>query len=56
MGRSALVKLYRVFQLSSGGALLLGASGCTLEQANELIQTILLGVTAAGAVAIIQNV
>jgi hypothetical protein len=51
-----MVKLYRVFQLVSGGAILLGAGGCTLQEFNEFLQTVLLGVTAAGAVAIIRNI
>lgn len=56
MGRSGLTKLFRVFQLTSAGALLLGASGCTFQEVNEFLQTILLGITAAGGIAIIQNI
>ena len=56
MGRSGWTKLYRVFQLTSGGAFLLGATGCTFQQANDFVQTILLGITAAGGIAIIQNI
>ena len=56
MGRSGVVKLYRILQFASSGALLLGAGGCTLQEFNEFLQTVLLGITAAGGIAIIQNI
>jgi len=56
MGRSGMVKLYRVLQLASAGVILLGTSGCTLEEFNQFLQTVFLGITAAGGIAIIQNI
>ncbi len=46
----------RLMKLLAGGAFLLQFAGCSLVEINEFIQTILLGVTAAGAVAILQNI
>ena len=44
-----------LFVLGSG-MMLLQAGGCTFTQFNDFLQTILLGVTAAGAVVIIRNI
>ncbi len=38
------------------GMMLLQAGGCSFADFNELLQTVLLGVTAAGAVAILRNI
>ncbi len=38
------------------GALLLQAGGCDLTAINEFLQTVFLGITAAGAIAILQNI
>ena len=35
---------------------MLQAGGCTISEFNQLLQTIFLGITAAGAVAILNNV
>ncbi|MFQ5489851.1 MAG: hypothetical protein ACE5GE_03935 [Phycisphaerae bacterium] len=53
------MRLGRLFQFAAmmaSGAMLLQLGGCSSTDAFEFIQTILLGVTAAGAVVIIQNV
>lgn len=47
---------FKAMKLVGVGAVLLQAGGCTLLQINELIQTVLLGITAAGGVAILQNI
>ena len=46
----------RVLTLVAGGTALLQFGGCTFAEFNELIQTALLGVTAAGSFAILQNI
>lgn len=46
----------RVMKVVGTGVVLLQFGGCTFQTANEFIQTILLGVTAAGSVAILQNI
>jgi hypothetical protein len=38
------------------GFLLLQAAGCNFTAFNEALQTVLLGITAAGSVAILQNI
>ena len=48
-------RLIRGLMLCCSGAMLLQESGCTL-QTLEVIQTGLLAITAAGAVAILQNI
>jgi len=51
-------RIARVLKLLASGALLLQASTCNFDftAANTAAQTVLLGVTAAGAVAIIENI
>lgn len=49
-------KWYRRLAVLGSGALLLQAGGCTPDTFLNFVQTVLLGVTAAGAVAIIQNI
>lgn len=52
----AFNRIVRSFQGLAGGFLLLQAGGCDLSGLNEVLQTVLLGVTAAGSIAIIQNI
>jgi len=52
-------KAHRVFQAIctlAAGSMLLQAGGCDLSAANELLQTVFLGISAAGAIAILQNI
>ncbi|MHC4697583.1 MAG: hypothetical protein ACYTFA_12665 [Planctomycetota bacterium] len=46
----------RMLKVLAGGGFLLQATGCSMADVNEFIQTILLGITAAGSVAILQNI
>ena len=46
----------RVLMMLGSGMMLLQAAGCSFQEVLNVIQTGLLGVTAAGAVAIIQNI
>lgn len=48
--------LNRLMKLMVPGVVLLQAAGCTFSAVNEVLQTILLGITAAGSVAIFQNI
>ena len=49
-------RLMRAMKVLGSGAVLLQAGGCDLNFLNDTVQTILLGITAAGAIAIIQNI
>lgn len=40
----------------ASGALLLQAGGCDFMALNEFAQTVFLGITAAGSIAILQNI
>ena len=51
-----LSRLTRLVTMVAGGAILLQVGGCVPADAFEFVQTILLGITAAGAVVIIQEV
>ena len=46
----------RVVKALASGALLLQTSGCNPIEFNAFLQTIFLGITAAGAIVIIENV
>jgi len=46
----------RVMKALAAGAFLLQTSGCNPVAFNEFLQTVFLGITAAGAVAILENV
>jgi hypothetical protein len=46
----------KIARIMACGAILLQSAGCTTAEFLVFLQTIFLGVTAAGAVAIIQNV
>ncbi len=45
-----------VWKLLGASVILFQAGGCTFAEFNDVLQTALLGVTAAGGVAIIQNI
>ncbi len=49
-------RMMRVMKLLAAGAILLQAGGCNLLVVNEFVQTILLGITAAGGIAIMKNI
>ncbi len=51
-------RFMRFFLLVGSGAMMFQSTGCVdpLNTANDIIQTIFLGITAAGAIAILQNV
>ncbi len=49
-------RFFKVLKCLTPGAILLQMGGCDLAAANELLQTIFLGITAAGGVAILQNI
>jgi len=49
-------RILRAVKLVGVGVVLLQAGGCTFQQFNDVLQTVLLGITAAGGVAILQNI
>lgn len=49
-------RVMRTVKALASGALLLQATGCDIAAFNEFLQTTFLGITAAGAIAIIQNI
>lgn len=49
-------RLMRLMKWATPGAVLLQIAGCTFQEINELLQTVFLGVSAAGAIAILQNI
>ena len=49
-------RIMRVVRALAAGVILLQAGGCDLLTINEYVQTILLGITAAGGFAILQNI
>lgn len=49
-------RLVRVMKLLAPGMILLQAGGCDLTAINEFLQTVFLAVTAAGSIAILQNI
>ena len=50
------LRIMRAIKALATGAMLLQASGCSPAAFNEFLQTVLLGITAAGAIAIMQNI
>ena len=46
----------RVIKLVASGAVMLQAAGCDMLTLNDYLQTIFLGIAAAGGIAIIQNI
>lgn len=49
-------RIMRAMKVLGSGAMLLQFGGCDFTTFNEILQTILLGITAAGGIAIIQNI
>jgi len=49
-------RIIRVVKALATGAFLLQAGGCTQAEFNEFLQTVFLGITAAGSIAIIENI
>ena len=49
-------RIFKTMRLVGVGMILLQAGGCTFAQFNEVLQTVFLGITAAGGVAILQNI
>ncbi len=49
-------RMLRAFQFVATGLVMLQVGGCTTIETLEFIQTIFLGITAAGGVAIIKNI
>jgi len=47
---------WRTLRLMVPGLMLLQVGGCTFQEFNEFLQTVFLGITAAGAIAILQNI
>ena len=46
----------RALRLLAGGLVLLQFGGCALTDITELLQTVFLGISAAGSIAILQNI
>lgn len=49
-------RLLRAMKVLAPGMLLLQIGGCDPVAFNEFVQTVLLGITAAGSIAILQNI
>ncbi len=49
-------RCFRLARILTCGACLLQFGACEFESINNVIQTVLLGVTAAGSIAILQNI
>jgi len=49
-------RFQRAMKVLGSGAVLLQAGGCDFTALNEVIQTVFLGITAAGGIAILQNI
>jgi hypothetical protein len=50
------LRRHQAVALLGCGAVLLQAGGCTFTDFNQLLQTVLLGITAAGGIAILRNI
>jgi hypothetical protein len=50
------MRIVRAVQAIAGGALILQVGGCDVAGFYEFAQTVFLGITAAGSIAIIQNI
>jgi len=46
----------RAMKVLASGAVLLQVGGCDFTTINDILQTVFLGITAAGGVAILQNI
>ena len=51
-----LKKIYQYMMYGASGAVILQMGGCDLGTINEALQTVLLGITAAGSFVIIRNI
>ena len=49
-------RFVRTVQMMAMGAMMFQFGGCTFDSFNDLLQTVFLGVTAAGSIAILQNI
>lgn len=49
-------RLMRIGAVLAMGGCVLQAGGCEFNQFNEFVQTVLLGITAAGSIAILRNI
>ncbi len=49
-------RFFRILKWLTPGVILLQAGGCNPAAFNELLQTIFLGITAAGSIAILDNI
>lgn len=49
-------RVVRAIKALASGAVLLQIGGCDLTGFNEFLQTLFLGITAAGSIAILQNI
>lgn len=49
-------RLMRCGALIAMGACLFQTTGCSFEEFNSFVQTVLLGITAAGSIAILRNI
>ena len=49
-------RLVHVMKLLASGVILLQVGGCTFTAINEFAQTVFLAITAAGSIAILQNI
>ena len=56
MNDSRLTRVMKKVRWLASGAVLLQAGGCDLTTINEIAQTVFLGITAAGSIAILQNI
>ncbi len=50
------LSLTRVLKFLAPGAMIFQIAGCDLAAFNEIAQTVFLGITAAGSIAILQNI
>lgn len=49
-------RFIRTAQMLAMGTIMFQFGGCTFDSFNEFLQTVFLGITAAGSIAIIQNI
>lgn len=56
MNRFLPLRTLRTMSMLAVGSLLLQTGGCNFLVFNEIVQTILLGITAAGGYAILRNI
>lgn len=56
MNDSRFARMMKKVRWLASGAVLLQAGGCDFTTINEIAQTVFLGITAAGSLAILQNI